>query len=311
VLVRRLLISWSSGKDAAWTLQVLRDRDDLRVVGLLSMVDARSGRVWLRGTSLELLALQSDVLGLPLRTVELPTPCSKIDHARLVGEALDQAQAEGIDLLAFGDLNLADVRHDRERLFEGRRIRPLFPLWGRSTRELALEMVDGGLRALITAVDSTRLGPESLGRQFDGEFLHGLPPDVDACGEGGGFHTFVYDGPMFPSPLEVAIGERWSEGDQLIAEPVLKQPIDGTLDLHTFTPRDVGTLVPDYVEACRRSGILQLRIVHGKGSGALRERVHAVLRRTDGVRTFRLGGHGEGGWGATLVQLAPWTESDD
>ncbi len=87
-------------------------------------------------------------------------------------------------------------------------------------------------------------------------------------------------------------------------EPV-ELPIDGTLDLHTFNPRDVKHLVPDYLEACSERGILEVRIIHGKGTGALRETVHAILRRLPEVIDYRLAGHDAGSWGATLVVLTP------
>lgn len=84
-------------------------------------------------------------------------------------------------------------------------------------------------------------------------------------------------------------------------------PIDGTLDLHTFDPRDLSRLLPDYLAACRERGILQVRIIHGKGTGALRRSVQAILERRDEVTAFQLAGSGGGGWGATLVDLKPMT----
>jgi DNA-nicking Smr family endonuclease len=80
-------------------------------------------------------------------------------------------------------------------------------------------------------------------------------------------------------------------------------PIDGTLDLHTFLPREVGTLIPDYLEECRKRGILQVRIIHGKGQGILQRRVHSILKGLPYVASFRLADESGGGWGATLVQL--------
>lgn len=82
-------------------------------------------------------------------------------------------------------------------------------------------------------------------------------------------------------------------------------PIDGTLDLHTFDPRDLKELLPEYLEECRRRGILEVRVVHGKGTGALRESVHAILRRLPYVRGFALAPPVLGHWGATLVVLSP------
>ena len=87
-------------------------------------------------------------------------------------------------------------------------------------------------------------------------------------------------------------------------EPV-EVPIDGVLDLHTFRPGDIGVLLPEYLRACRERGILHLRIIHGKGTGALRETVHALLERDPRVIRYGLAGPDAGGWGATLVTLAP------
>jgi dsDNA-specific endonuclease/ATPase MutS2 len=89
------------------------------------------------------------------------------------------------------------------------------------------------------------------------------------------------------------------------SEEPIHVPITGELDLHTFAPRDLGDLLPAYFEACRAKGILTVRVIHGKGTGTLRETVHALLRKSDLVESFQLGDETSGGWGATVVRLKP------
>lgn len=91
--------------------------------------------------------------------------------------------------------------------------------------------------------------------------------------------------------------------DDLTGPPSMQLPIDGTLDLHTFLPGEVADLVPEYLDACREHGILQVRIIHGKGSGTLRRTVESVLRKLSSVESFRTAGEDAGGWGATIVTL--------
>jgi len=200
----KTLLSWSSGKDSAWTLHRLRMDDRYEVVGLLTTINAAADRVAMHAVRWELLRAQADAAGLPLWAVPIPSPCSNDEYECAMSEAMARASSEAIDCIAFGDLFLEDVRAYREQKLAATGIRPLFPLWGSDTRTLAAEMIAGGLRARITCVDP-RVAPRELaGRDFDPALL---PPDVDPCGERGEFHTFAYAGPMFRAPLAIETGE--------------------------------------------------------------------------------------------------------
>lgn len=298
-------VSWSSGKDAAWMLDRLLDDPGVELRGLVTSIDAATGCVPFQGTGRDLLELQAAATGLPLRIVELPPESADEDWREAMGRAFDEARAEGIGAIAFGDLHLADLRAWREEAVARHGLVASFPLWGSDTAALARAMIDGGLRARITCVDPARLDESWLGRPFDHDFLDALPPGVDPCGENGEFHTFVHAGPMLHDTLDVSCAPARDERGFRVAEPVLSFPLDGTLDLHGVSPKEVGDLVDDWIDASRAAGLRHLRIVHGKGIGALRETVHARLRRRADVAGFRLGGEGGGGWGATLVDLEP------
>jgi len=200
----KTLLSWSSGKDSAWTLHRLRMDDLYEVAGLLTTINAAADRVAMHAVRSELLRAQADAAGLPLWPVPIPSPCSNDEYERAMSVAMARASAEAIDCIAFGDLFLEDIRAYREQKLAATGIQPLFPLWGSDTRALAAEMIAGGLRARITCVDP-RVAPRELaGRDFDPALL---PPDVDPCGERGEFHTFAYAGPMFRAPLAIETGE--------------------------------------------------------------------------------------------------------
>lgn len=200
-------LSWSSGKDSAWTLYVLRMQDEIEVVGLLTTINEEAGRVAMHAVREELLEAQAAAVGLPLIKIFLPHPCSNDAYERAMTEAIAQAKAEGISHMAFGDLFLEDVRRYRERMLSGTGIQPLFPLWGQSTAQLAHRMAEAGLRAHLTCVDSKQLDPVFAGRTFDAWLLEDLPKTVDPCGERGEFHTFAYAGPMFHESIPVVAGE--------------------------------------------------------------------------------------------------------
>ena len=204
----RALLSWSSGKDAAWALHVLRQAGEVEVAGLLTTLNAASDRVAMHAVRRTLLEAQAEAAGLPLRQVPLPWPCSNGEYEAAMDGALAEARETwGVTHIAFGDLFLEEVRAYRERQLEGTGLTPLFPLWGKPTDALAQEMIAGGLEARLTCVDPNRLPPSFAGRAFDAALLYALPPDVDPCGEAGEFHTFAHAGPMFSRPISVTAGE--------------------------------------------------------------------------------------------------------
>ena len=202
----RVLVAWSSGKDSAWSLHLLRQQAEIEVVGLLTTLDEGRERVAMHAVRRELLLAQAAAAGLPLTIVSIPNPCPNEVYERRMGEAVARARADGVVSVAFGDLYLEDVRRYRERQMQGSGLSLRFPLWGRPTRALAEEMIDGGLRATLTAVDPRRLDARFAGRAFDRALLAELPAEVDACGENGEFHSFAWAGPMFSRPIRVRPG---------------------------------------------------------------------------------------------------------
>lgn len=198
----KALVSWSSGKDSAWMLHVLRQQG-VEVVGLLTTVREGSARVAIHDVRPELLAAQADAARLPLVTLPLPDPCPNAVYEQVMSEAMRAAVARGVTHAAFGDLFLADIRAYRESRLAGSGISPLFPLFGKDTTTLGREMVDAGLRAVLTTVDPRRLDASFCGRTFDAQLLADLPKDVDPCGENGEFHSFAYEGPMFDRSIAV------------------------------------------------------------------------------------------------------------
>ena len=198
----KVLLSWSSGKDSAWTLHVLRS-EGIRVAGLLCSINAEARRASMHGVREEIVRAQADAAGLPLQTVALPYPCPNEIYEKRMAEAVARACGDGFTHVAFGDLFLADVRRYREERMKGSGLTPLFPLWGRPTTTLAREMVAGGLRARVACVDPRTMPREFAGAEFDEALLAHLPSAVDPCGERGEFHTCVTAGPMFSRPLDV------------------------------------------------------------------------------------------------------------
>jgi uncharacterized protein (TIGR00290 family) len=203
----RVVVSWSSGKDSAWTLHRLRQRDDIEIVGLITTVNQAFDRVAMHSTRAQVLEAQAAAAGLPLRKISLPWPCSNEQYESCMRECVRALKAEGVQAVAFGDLFLEDIRRYREKQLTGTGLEPMFPLWLEPTDKLAQEMIAGGLKAKLVCVDPKELDPKFAGREFDDSLLRELPAGVDPCGENGEFHTCVYAGPMFGREIPLITGE--------------------------------------------------------------------------------------------------------
>ncbi len=225
--MKRVLLSWSSGKDSAWSLYVLRQRGEYEVAGLLTTFNEVAGRVAMHAVRRDLVERQASAAGLPLWNVPLPWPCSNEQYELLMAETCAKAVASGIDAIAFGDLFLEDVRTYREKQMRNTGLLPIFPLWGRPTRDLAKQMIASGMRAKLTCVDTLKLDASFAGREFDENLLSALPHGVDPCGEKGEFHSFVYAGPMLSVDIPVSVGKSVVR-DQFVFADLNPATVDAT-----------------------------------------------------------------------------------
>ena len=224
--MKKILVSWSSGKDCAWALHLLRQQPDIKIVALLTTINSEFDRVAMHGTRSAVLEAQASAAALPLWKIQLPWPCSNEEYEHRIAEACLRATSEGIEAIAFGDLFLRDVRAYREKQLQRTGIEPLFPLWDIPTRELAHDMISGGFRAKLVCVDSRQLDPSFAGRDFNTSLLNDLLPSVDPCGENGEFHSCVYDGPMFSRPISLDAGEIVDRDGFIYADFKLAETID-------------------------------------------------------------------------------------
>ena len=221
---KKILMSWSSGKDSAWALYCLQQNPAFEVVGLFTTVNEEFNRVSMHGVRTELVLQQADSLGLPLEIIRLPNPCTNEQYSQLMQDFMESAKARGITGMAFGDMLLEDVRNFREKQLKNVGLQAIFPLWGLATHLVPHDMFNAGLRALITCLDPTKISPHFAGLELGSEVLAALPCDVDLCGENGEYHTFVFDGPMFKYKLEVRTGEVVTRDGLVFADVLADTP---------------------------------------------------------------------------------------
>ena len=201
-----LVFAWSGGKDSAMALHSLREDPQFAVTALLTTVTEGFERISMHGVRRELLALQADSIGLPLSEVRIPPECPNSLYESRMAEACLRFQERGVRHIAFGDIFLRDLRAYRERNLAELDMLAVFPLWGLDTRQLAARFLKKGFRAITVCIDPKKLDSSFAGRQLDASFFEDLPAGVDPCGENGEFHTFVFDGPVFRSPVRFRTG---------------------------------------------------------------------------------------------------------
>ena len=202
-----VLISWSGGKDSSLALEAVLQDQSLNVPTLVTTVTDTYQRISMHGVRVGLLEKQARALGLHLEQVHIPANASNQVYEDVMYELLLKYKARGVSQIVFGDLFLEDIRAYREKYLGRLGMEGLFPLWLKDTRQLALDFISKGFRAILVCVDPKQLDPSFCGREFDHTLLDELPVGVDPCGERGEFHTFVYDGPLFSHPLKVKKGQ--------------------------------------------------------------------------------------------------------
>ncbi|OGW56276.1 MAG: ATP-binding protein [Nitrospirae bacterium RBG_13_43_8] len=206
-MTKRTLLSWSSGKDSAWALHVLRQNPGIELLGLFTVMNKKYSRVSMHATRLELLQVQANAVGLPLQTIDLPDPCTNEQCDTIMRHFVTESSAKGVECMAFGDLFLEDIRKYRENQLKGTGIEPVFPLWGIPTKELADQMLLAGLEAYVSSVDLKKLPSCFAGRKWSKDLIEDFPEDCDPCGENGEIHTIAVGGPMFRKTVSVRVGE--------------------------------------------------------------------------------------------------------
>jgi uncharacterized protein (TIGR00290 family) len=204
---KKTLVSWSSGKDSAWALHMLRQDPAVEIIGIFAAMNEKLDRVSMHSTRQELVQRQAEAVGLPLEAINLPDPCSNRRYEHIMGRFVKETVSRGIECIAFGDLFLEEIRRYREDQLDGTGIDPLFPLWGIPTDDLAEQMLTSGVEAYVSSVDLKKLPSRCAGRKWSRKLIEEFPKDCDPCGENGEIHTVVVGGPMFRRTVPVRIGK--------------------------------------------------------------------------------------------------------
>ncbi|MFI8379935.1 diphthine--ammonia ligase [Leeuwenhoekiella sp. NPDC079379] len=210
--MKQAYFNWSSGKDSAFALYNMLEQQEYKITKLVTTVNSDVDRVSMHGLREVLLDLQAESLGLPLEKILLSGNVSMSEYSKILGDAAEVLKAAGNTHSIFGDIFLEDLKAYREEQLQKAGLKAVFPLWKQNTTELIHNFIDLSFKAITVCVNANLLNESFVGRVIDKQFIKDLPAGVDPCGENGEFHTFVYDGPIFKSPINFSIGEKVLRG---------------------------------------------------------------------------------------------------
>ena len=203
----KAFFNWSGGKDSALALYHAQKTGACAIKKLLTNINGKHRRISMHGVREELLEQQAESIGIPLQKIILPEEPSMQEYEEVMKENLQVLKKERFSHAIFGDIFLEDLKHYREQQLATIGLTAVFPIWKRNTVELIHEFIDLGFKTILVCIKSDLLPKEFAGRIIDKEFLKDLPKNVDACGENGEFHSFVFDGPIFSKPITFEKGE--------------------------------------------------------------------------------------------------------
>ncbi len=207
--MHKAIFNWSGGKDSSLALYHTLQNKEFDIQCLLTSVNSKFNRISMHGVRNELLHLQAESIGIPVRELRLPEMPSMSDYDNMMRETLTGIQNElNVTHSIFGDIFLEDLKKYRDDRLKEVNLTGHYPIWKRDTTELIHEFIDLGFKTILTCVKSELLDESFAGRIIDKDFLKDLPKNVDPCGENGEFHSFTFDGPIYKTPIDFTIGEK-------------------------------------------------------------------------------------------------------
>ena len=206
-MMTKAFFNWSGGKDSSLALYHTLQNQSFDIKYLLTNLSAEHNRISMHGVRFELLRLQAESIGIPLTIMKIDKDASMEDYNQLVQSKMDFFISKDINNCFFGDIFLEDLKKYREEQLKKVNIKAHFPLWKRPTSKIIQEFIDLGFKAKVVSINANLLDQSFAGRELDQSFIKDLPKNVDVCGENGEFHSFVYNGPIFKTPIPIKVGD--------------------------------------------------------------------------------------------------------